>query len=213
MPGNIEASHLFGKRLTFNPHVHCITTYGGYNKKNKYIKLRYVHFKTLHKLWRNDLLNSLKGQISQNIINECFKKYPNGFVAEVGEDKIFRGKNLIFYIGRYLRHPAIANSRIIDYNGKGITICYETEQKKWAHQVMKIEDFIKAIIQHIPEKHFKVVRHYGIYSRNCCKKLKKILRQSSMKQKILVKKEKKYVVFCPNCGEEMILIKFIKKPP
>ena len=77
---------------------------------------------------------------------------------------------------------------------------------------MKIEDFMEAILQHIPPKHFKLVRYYGIYGRRSLK-YKKIVLQSSIKQRILIKVEKKYVVFCPNCGDEMFLVKFIKKPP
>ena len=30
---------------------------------------------------------------------------------------------------------------------------------------MKIEDFMLALLQHIPDRQFKMIRHYGTYSR------------------------------------------------
>ncbi len=212
--GIIEALHPFGKTLNFNPHVHAISTYGGYDSCGNFISLKsYINYDAFHKIWKYNLLRALKDKIPQEVLNYCHKNYPKGFVANIKPDRIFNNRQLINYIGRYLRHPAIANSRIIDYNGKGITFCFEKEKGKWDTRTMKVEDFMEAVLQHIPPKHFKLVRHYGIYSRSSSKKLKKIKKQSSMKQKMLVKTNEKYVVYCEKCGEKMKRIKFVKKPP
>ena len=41
--------------------------------------------------------------------------------------------------------------------------------KKKHYKTMPVFEFIKAIIQHIPDRNFKMIRYYGAY----CRKLKK----------------------------------------
>jgi len=47
---------------------------------------------------------------------------------------------------------------------------------------MSVEDFITAIIGHIPDKQFKIIRYYGAYSRRKRKVLDGILHLISMLQ-------------------------------
>lgn len=71
------------------------------------------------------------------------------------------------YITRYLGRPVIAASRIDAYDGKNVTFHYNRHEDE-SHVVEKIPalDFIKRLIIHIPEKHFKMVRYYGIYAKH-----------------------------------------------
>jgi Putative transposase. len=66
------------------------------------------------------LLTALKNNIEKSyendmFIDHLFKLYPNGFYVRA-KDTINNKKNLIAYIGRYIRHPSIAECRIINYN-------------------------------------------------------------------------------------------------
>src|SRR3989344_5314975 len=92
--------------------------------------------------------------------------------------ELHSGKRLIEYIGRYIRHPAIANSRIDRYNGEVVRFFYEDHEGKAIRKVMKIFDFISAIIQHIPEKHFRLVRYYGACARRKTGIVKSFIQQS-----------------------------------
>jgi len=75
-------------------------------------------------------------------------------------------KEMIKYIGRYIRHPAIAESRIEGYDGEHVTFWYLDENGNKHYVKMGVEEFITAVIRHIPDRQFKTVRHYGIYARN-----------------------------------------------
>ncbi|MEK7114001.1 MAG: transposase, partial [Patescibacteria group bacterium] len=166
--GIIEVIHPFGRDLVSKSHVHALATEGGYDSNNKFAGLpRYIDYDTFHKKWQYNLLTALRDLIPQSIIDLCFRKYPNGFAAYIKPERLHSGKRLIKYIGRYIRHPAIANSRIIDYNGRGVTFYYEDHNgKNIQFKTMSVFDFISAIIQHIPERNFRMVRYYGVYSRN-----------------------------------------------
>jgi len=212
--GIVEVLHPFGRDLISKSHVHALATEGGYNSNNKFISLpRYIDYNTFHKKWQYNLLTALKDYIPKQIIDLCFRKYPNGFCAYIKPEKLYYGKGLIKYIGRYIRHPAIANSRIIDYNKKGVTFYYEDYNKNKHFKTMSVYDFISAIIQHIPEKNFRLVRYYGIYSRNNNQRFMKIKKQSVIESKIIGKSKEKRIVYCPCCYERMELIFYFKPPP
>ncbi|HDN65232.1 MAG TPA: hypothetical protein ENF23_02875 [Methanosarcinales archaeon] len=66
-------------------------------------------------------------------------------------------KRIAKYVARYIRHPTVANT----------TIRTDTMEKR-SHSgmgVMMAREFIKALIQHIPDRNFKMIRYYDEYSR------------------------------------------------
>ncbi len=65
---------------------------------------------------------------------------------------------VIKYIGRYLGRPAIATSRIDRYDGENVTFHYNRhEDDAYVEETIPVMDFIKRLIRHIPEKHFKMI--------------------------------------------------------
>lgn len=90
--------------------------------------------------------------------------YLDGFyVYAKGEVK--NEKAATAYVGRYTGRPAIADSRIIKYDGRKVTIYYQRhEDGKRVEEEMDALEFIRKVIIHIAEKQFKMVRYYGIYA-------------------------------------------------
>jgi len=212
-PGSIETIHPFGRDIKFQPHVHSIVTEGGY-VNGKFVSIgRYIHYNTLHKKWQYEILNELKKYLPKNIIDEAFRKYPNGFCVYVRPEQIRSSRQLARYIGRYVRHPAIANSRIIAYNGEAVKFYYEDNKGKLHYKIMLVHDFISAIIQHIPEKNERLVRYYGCYSRKKIRKTNNDVQQSIIKDGLLRENRRKRVVLCPICFQEAKLMLYCKKPP
>jgi hypothetical protein len=120
-PGFIGVVHPFGKDLKFNPHVHGIVTEGGFTKDGKFVQLgNYIPYDLLHREWQYEVLTSLKRYLDKGFIDFLFRKYPNGFAAYVKPERIKSSKELAQYIGRYVRHPTIANSRIEKYDGEKV---------------------------------------------------------------------------------------------
>jgi hypothetical protein len=123
------------------------------------------------------------------------------------------GWNMARYIGRYVKHPPIAESRITAFDGKQVTFWYkdsETKQKKTV--IMHKFDFIQLLLSHIPEKNFKIVRYVGIYSRRGYRHRQTEFHEGEM---VLIKRSwreeiKKTFnydpILCPDCNIEMELI-------
>ena len=112
-----------------------------------------------NKLWRKIILNNLK--LNPN-------KYYYGYYVGY-DDKIVKPKLIAKYIGRYVRHPAIANGRIAQYNKRYVTFFYKDSHKSKVLVRKSVRNFIACLIQHIPPKQFKTIRYYGAYSKNKAK--------------------------------------------
>ena len=184
IPGIIVVLHTYGRDLGFNPHIHVIMSEGGFDQNKEWVNIPYISYTALRKTWQYQVLTNLKKQIpdtkeNKQLIDRLFKKNANGFYVRA-KDKI-TSFEVIRYIGRYVRHPAIANSRIVDYDGETVTFWYERDEKRF-YKTMSAEDFITAIIGHIPDKQFKIIRYYGAYSRRKRKVLDGILHLISMVQ-------------------------------
>lgn len=211
IPGVIEVFHPFGRDLKNQPHVHMIVTEGGFDKILNFVQLgNYIPYNAMHKKWEYNILKKLKKILPQGITEEAYRRYPNGFCVYVREDRISSKKGLVKYIGRYVRHPAIANSRIIAYNREAVKFYYEDNKGVIHYKIMLVYDFISAIIQHVPEKNQKLVRYYGAYSRRRKKYIKSIITRL-----VFVKSSEGRVCYCPKCYERMEFVFYSKrdKPP
>ena len=212
--GVIMVLHPFGRDIKFKPHVHPIVTYGGFDGSDEFVKLgSYVNYNVFHKKWQYNLLTALRKYIPKNIIDYCFSNYPKGFVAYIRPDVIWGGLSLAKYIARYVRHPAIAASRIVGYDGRVVKFYYDDHVGKRHFVEMRVEQFIAAIIQHIPEKNMRLIRYYGAHARNQVSIMRKKLKQSVIVEFSEGKREEKFVIYCPDCFEKMDFVRYCVKPP
>lgn len=209
--GVVAVLHSFGKDIGYKPHVHCIITEGGFTKKGNYLSIgAYINFDALHRKWQREILEALKPHIHKSIIDLAFRKYPNGFCAYVKPERISSRRRLIEYIGRYVRHPAIANSRIDYYDGEIVRFWYKDAEENIYYKQMFVDDFIAAIIQHTPERNEKVVRYYGAYARLKRRKLFKQLTITEIVSSSWIGNRK---IPCPVCKSEMEILAYVRKPP
>ena len=123
----------------------------------------------LRNAFRTTLLNemeSILGPSFKNIKSKCYTDHKHGFYV-YARPRLCDPKTVIKYIGRYLGRPAIATSRIDKYDGDHVTFHYNRhEDDKYIQETIPAIDFIKRLIRHIPEKHFKMIRYGGLYARH-----------------------------------------------
>lgn len=219
-PGVITVLHPFGRDIGFKLHVHALVTKGGFDNKGDFIEWnRYVPFKKLHKRWMYIVCGALKEHFPKNasytqLFDKIWNQYgKEGFIVELCKPTLYNKKQLARYVARYVRHPAIADSRILYFDDKSVAfyyICHKTQKKEFI--VMKIDEFIEAIIQHVPESQFKMIRYYGAYARRTKKIYAKHL-LLSIKNKF-PEFESNSVLRCPDCDHIMEKVYFNRgKPP
>ena len=217
--GAIVVLHPFSRDLSFKPHLHLLITEGGFDRYGKFSPLTFIPANAMRKVWQYEVLTNFKMYLPQTwhysrLIDRLFKKYPMGFYVYLPkETRITNPRRIIKYVGRYVRHPAIANTRICDYDGKKVIFWYRDNQEKIHMVTMVIDEFISALIQHILDSHFKMIRYYGAYARRSKKRYRHYLSQRSIGQGILEDFQGSRSIPCPKCGSDMVLIEYAKKGP
>lgn len=227
VPGILVIVHTFGRDLKFHPHVHILMTEGGLMSDKEWEEIPFLPYNLLRKKWQYHLLTEIKELLPKTkenaqFVDRIFKENTKGFYVN-GESKMTSSRYAARYIGRYMARPALAEYKITRYNGKEVTFWYEShETGKREYKTLKAIDFISCLIDHIPLKGFKMVRHYGLYSRRAkgiaieilkgCKRfiqrsfefIKDLPKPLSWRQR-LIRSFGKDPLSCPYCNEEMEL--------
>ena len=234
-PGIIIVVHTFGRDLKFNPHIHALMTEGGLDKNEDWKPIEFLPYAALRKRWQHLVLKAFRERFKGNekmigLVNRLYTQRKNGFYVHA-RTKMRSARSAAKYIGRYMSRPAIAESRIISWDDKEVKFWYEdSETGKIETVTMPILQFIGRLVSHIPEKQFKMVRHYGIYARNkrtLCRiavklwQLEKLMKEKKIHgwegkpstDKKINYRERMIKEFsidpckCPRCGIEMELVR------
>lgn len=217
-PGIVTVIHTFGRDLKWNPHVHMMVTEGGKGNITEWRHIRHISYESLRKRWQKILLDeitNIRGNTKEVklIKNKLYKEKVKGFYVHA-KTEIKSAKIAAKYVGRYVGRPAIAESRILKYDGKNVTYKYTRhEDNKVIVETVHVYEFIKRIIRHIPEKNFKMIRYFGIYSRRSkCKVnfIKMIDKRILSIRKSIANWENRILAIagvdpckCPNCKNKM----------
>ena len=168
-PGIVCVLHTFGRPLTWNPHIHCLITEGGFSDDGFWRGVRHFHYSLLRKSFQTVLLNLMEKKIGpsfKQVKSKIYQKDKNGFYV-YAKPNLCDTDTVIKYISRYLGRPVIALKRIDSYDGKSVTFHYNRhEDNAFIRKTLPAIDFIKLLIQHIPERNFKMTRYYGLYARH-----------------------------------------------
>jgi hypothetical protein len=229
--GIILITQTAGRRSTWNPHLHLLVTEGGLDRNNRWVSFYYFDYKILRKKWMYILLISLKKALSFDfealrLIDEIFKKNASwGFIARAKKEKV-RKTDIIGYLIKYVASPPIALYRITDYDGEYVKYWYrEHPTDRQVYTRLSAYEFIARLIQHIPPKGLKLIRHYGLYARVKFKKVKELIDRIFRYTRVISQEffsflksspSKDYrtrlkMSFgidpfkCPKCGERLIL--------
>jgi len=234
-PGIIIVVHTFGRDLKYNPHIHALITEGGLDKNEDWKPIEFLPYVALRKRWQHLVLKAFRERFKGNekmigLVNRLYTQRKNGFYVHA-RTKMRSARSAAKYIGRYMSRPAIAESRIISWDDKEVKFWYEdSETGKVETVTMPILQFIGRLVSHIPEKQFKMVRHYGIYARNkrtLCRiavklwQLEKLMKEKKIHgwegkpstDKKINYRERMIKEFsidpckCPRCGSEMEIVR------
>ena len=223
-PGFICVLHTFGRDLKWNPHIHALISEGGAGSFTPWRPVKHFNYTFLRNAFRKVLLQKMSDVIGpsfRKIKNDIYKNHADGFYVRA-KPNLCTPDVTIKYISRYLGRPVIATSRIDKYDGDNVTFHYTRhEDNKTIVECVPALDFIQRLIIHIPEKHFKMLRYYGIYAKH--HKQEKNLRRciSPEKRKFLrsIQDWRNSILLsfgydplhCPDCGTSMSVLEVYHK--
>lgn len=218
-PGFICVLHTFGRDLKWNPHIHALISEGGAGNFTAWRTVKHFDYTFLRNAFRKVLLERLTHKTGPSFLRikyEIYKNHAAGFYVRA-KPSLCTPDTTIKYISRYPGRPPIATSRIDKYDGTFVTFHYTRhEDGKTITESIPALDFIKRLIVHIPEKHFKMLRYYGIYAKHHKQEEKLYHCLSSQKQHYLRRLLDWHnsillsfgynLLKCPKCGTNMLVL-------
>lgn len=177
-PGVFIAIHTFGRNLKRNVHIHLSTTTGGLSKDSTTWKKLFFHQATLMRMWRYEIVSlfkksheltslnipfAIKKQLNHtltfdNFLDGLYKKH---WIVHCSKPTTNHKKN-INYLGRYIKRPPIAESKLRHYDGFEVGFNYlDHKTSTYRRFTLTVEQFIGRFVQHIPDAGFRMIRYYG----------------------------------------------------
>ena len=218
-PGFICVLHTFGRDLKWNPHIHALISEGAAGNITPWRTVKHFDYTFLRNAFRKvllDLLTKRLGSSFKKVKNEMYSIHSEGFYVRAKPNSCTPNIT-IKYISRYLGRPVIATSRIDKYDGEKVTFHYTRhEDDKTIEECIPALEFIQRLIVHIPEKHFKMLRYYGIYAkhhkqesklRRCVSFEKRKFLQSTLDWRNSIILSFGYdPLYCPKCKTSMLVL-------
>lgn len=219
IPGFICVLHTFGRPLEWNPHIHCLVSEGGFSDDGFWRTVKHFNYTLLRKSFQTALLNKLEQRIGTSFKKTkalIYQKDKNGFYV-YAKPNLCDTNTVIKYISRYLGRPVISLKRIDFYDGENVSFHYNRhEDNAYVQRTLPALDFIRLLIQHIPEKNFKMTRYYGLYARHrekdkslykaVHKSKHQFLRNFTMWRTNILLSFGYDPLICPKCRHEMSLV-------
>lgn len=221
-PAFISVIHTYGRSLIWNPHIHMILMDGGISKYN-FVKITFFSYASFRKRYMKVLLDLIEHELGKDfrkLKNQLYFNHPEGFYVFAPPSKYKSYIDLVQYVCRYLARPVMAESRILDYDGKYVTFWYQRHDDNLI-VIEKIHayEFIQRLIIHIPDLHFKQIRFYGAYHNSTklsievstvFSKEKRNYRKSLNNWRIMILRSFNVdPLSCPNCEDTMVYYKSV----
>ena len=212
--GLLLALHTWGRQLSLHPHIHCVVSAGGLDGKGEWLEVEnyLLPGKQVMALYRGRLQARLKEAFEDGEIRlpedkdaRWFyqlhqKVYRKNWCVRI-EPKYAHGHGVMRYLSRYLRGGPINPGQIEHCNSTGVGFRYKDhrdQRRKLMHLTM--EEFLRRVLLHVPEKGVHTVRHYGLYAgasrekRNRCREV-----VGGLMERVNLEPEPKQRLLC-SCG-------------
>ena len=155
--------------------------------------LQYLPYALLRRKWQWHLLTmlrqTLKTEAIKQLVDTCFRKYPDGLVTNVQKGHVpAQSQSVARYVAKYVVSPPIAVRRIDRYDGERVTYHYRSHRTdRMEHETVAVDTFIGRMVQHTMPKGFKRIRYYGVQATKTFAKVKVVIQAALAKVEGVVK--------------------------
>ncbi|VAX37532.1 hypothetical protein MNBD_UNCLBAC01-444 [hydrothermal vent metagenome] len=189
LPGIFLAVHTFGRDLKRNFHIHLSTTLCGLSlSRDSWInKPAFFHHQSLKNIWRYKIILLLRNEFKKgnlkmppelkhiksfSTFNSWSAQFYNySWVVFLNESSNNLKRN-VEYLGKYIKRPPIGETRIKRFKNNLVSFEFLDHYTKSKNlKTIPALDFISHLIDHIPNKYFRVIRYYGFLANRVRSKL------------------------------------------
>jgi len=238
--------HTWGSALTHHPHVHCIVPGGGVSPDGlRWISCRTGYFlcaKVLSRLFRRLMCERLAAAHAKGALQffgantalkdgDAFRKFLKPLRRMkwvVYAKRPFAGPDSVLsYLARYTHRVAIANSRIVAFDGARVRFKWKDYrrqgQARYGVMTLNAHEFIRRFLLHVLPDGFHRIRHYGLFANAAraenAAKARALLADAAQPTSAQDKQDKQDKALpeptlpapCPCCGGPMILVEVFER--
>lgn len=179
--------HTWGSALTHHPHVHCIVPGGGLSPDGqRWVPCRrgfFLPVRVLSRLFRRRFLERLQvahragqlqclGHLKELANVTAFTEWLRSMRRVewvVYAKRPFAGPEAVLaYLSRYTHRVAIANSRLIACDERGVTFRWKDYRiqghERYKTMTLATDEFIRRFLLHVLPGGFHRIRHYGLFA-------------------------------------------------
>ena len=223
--------HTWGSALTHHPHVHCIVPGGGLSPdRMRWVACRpgfFLPVRVLSRLFRRLMLQRLAKAHAQGALHffgthvalnridafRAFLKPLHRAEWVVYAKPPFAGpEQVLSYLARYTHRVAIANSRLVAFDGAHVSFKYKdyraNGEARRKLMTLDADEFIRRFLLHVLPDGFHRIRHYGFLANSvrvaAIAKARAALEAVSPEQPAPATDA--YAAPCPCCGGRMIIV-------
>ena len=215
--------HTWTQKLRFHPHLHCIVPAGGLSQDGSRFATCKPNFflpvRILRRVFKAKLMDKLKQALRSGEI-----RFPQGkglALIKRAAGKTWGVKikpplagpqQVVRYLSRYVHRIAVANSRIVAYDGREVIFRYKDRADGNKTKTMSLAgaEFARLFLQHVLPKRFVRIRHYGLLATRAVKKLTRCRELLGAPPPKPIEKDESWVhtyqrifhrdpLLCPNC--------------
>ncbi|HEY1431817.1 MAG TPA: IS91 family transposase [Stellaceae bacterium] len=179
--------HTWGSALTHHPHAHIIVPGGGFSPdRRRWIACRpgfFLAVPVLSRLFRRLFLERLTAAYQAGRLeffaDQAALAEPAAFKRRLGAlrkvkwvvyaKRPFGGPDAVLaYLSRYTHRIAIANSRLVAFDGERVTFKWKDYRAKadarYKLMTLDADEFIRRFLIHVLPDGFHRIRHYGLFA-------------------------------------------------
>src|SRR4051794_21890644 len=151
--GSMTVLHTHGRHGPYHPHLHLLATSGGYDAQGaRWEHLQYLPYALLRRQWQWHLLTmlrqTLKTDAVQQLVDTCFRQYPDGLVTNVHKGAVpAQAQSVARYVAKYVVSPPSAVWRIDCYDGERVTYHYHSHRTgRMEHETVTVDRVIGRMV-------------------------------------------------------------------
>jgi hypothetical protein len=174
VPGVTLTLHTWSKSLQVHPHVHALVTGGGLTLTGKWRSCRegfLLPVRMMAQVFRGKLLQGLEQAIRKNQLRLPSGMDRDGALAVLRTaarvkwsvwvaQRYPHGQGVMRYLSGHLRGGPLHDGRVVAYDGATVRLALRDE----ATLDLPAKEFVGRLLQHVPIRNLRVVRHYGLYA-------------------------------------------------
>lgn len=183
--GIVSVLHTAGSDLKYHPHVHLIVSGGGLNEttgewkelkgdylvRQQYLQKKFsLNFLSGLKVFKQQGKLKLSGRALLDFSGFLETLHQQGWIVSV-QPPLHDKEHIIKYVGRYTKRACMSEYRLQSIDKGLIRFTfkdYRNSSRKGpvneATKQMDYTSFFDRLLQHVPDKGFRMVRYYGLYS-------------------------------------------------